>query len=769
MIDRFGVWTVDRPWFSLLVVGVLSLAALIGYVDPKWPQRTLFGDTVAATTSETRRGSDARPSSGIARPSSGNALNVTRGDAVLVVESEHFFSAEGAAAMRAVAERLEALDYVRRVVWMDQLPPLNIFGLPEPLFPRGTASPMRYEEAKKRALKHPLIVGQLLSPDAKTAVMLVHFDWLFVRDDADCIENLLAQARDAASPFPQVNLQFSITGSVPIRLTAMQQHEANELKYQLIGYSMVVVMALVLFRGLAAVIIIALSTSLGVIWTLGILRFFDLQENPFNDVVLPVMLSLVGLTDGVHLLVQIRRHRSSGMSAVESARRGVAEVGVACFLTAITTSIGFGSLGLAHHRIVREFGLSCVLGVFLTFTSVMGVIPLACRTWLGHRVHAGQEKSLIDRNLAKIGGLIEWVMRHRRTVAWSGIIGTFVMALIGFTLRPDERSSRILPEGSEPAVALQKLDRALGGLESSTVEIHWDPSVPADSPQVLAVVQEVDTLLRSEPLLSHPISLLQLLNALPGEGDGADRMSLLDLLPPPLKLAFYSPEQHQATVQFRVQDLGIARYGPVFERLEKGVAQIQAAHPGFTCELSGSAIWRWENLYQIVLDLFSSLGSEAVIIFGVMMVAYRSIRLGLISIIPNAFPLAVAAVYMVITGQPLEVVSVCSFTICLGIAVDDTIHFLTRYQEECLIDQTRDDAIRHSFANAGTGMIMTTVILVAGFSTVLFSGLRDHQIFAKMGAITIIAAFFGDLVLLPALLACYGPQPGVGSGTSDRK
>lgn len=762
MIDRFGVWTVDRPWFSLVVLGLLSLAAIGGYVDPQWPRRLVSQE---ADTQESSRPGERFDT----RRSNSNTLNVTRGDAVLVVESERFFTAEGATALRAVVERLEELDAVRRVVWMDQLPPLNIFGLPEPLFPRGSASPQRYEEARQRALQHPLIVGQLLSPDARTAVLLVNFDWVYVRDDADCIENLLATARQAAAQFPQVNLQFSITGAVPIRLTAMQQHEANELKYQLIGYAMVVVMSLILFRGLAAVIIIAISTSLGVIWTLGILRYFDLQENPFNDVVLPVMLSLVGLTDGVHLLVQIRRHRSRGMNAVESARRGVAEVGVACFLTAITTSIGFGSLGLAHHRIVREFGLSCVMGVFLTFMSVMGVIPLACRTWLGHHVHVGQEKSLVDRNLARIGGLIEWVMRHRRSVAWSGIAATFVMALIGLTLRPDERSSRILPEGSEPAVALEKLDRALGGLESSTVEIRWDETVPADSSDILAVVQQVDALLRQEPLLSHPLSLLQLLNALPGEGEALDRMSLLDLLPPPLKRAFYSPEERQATVQFRVQDLGIARYGPVFERLETRIAEIQTEHPGFTCELSGSAIWRWRNLYQIVLDLFSSLGSEAVIIFGVMMVAYRSIRLGLISIIPNAFPLAVAAVYMVITGQPLEVVSVCSFTICLGIAVDDTIHFLTRYQEECLIAQSRDDAIRRSFANAGTGMIMTTVILVAGFSTVLFSGLRDHQVFAKMGALTIVAAFFGDLVLLPALLACYGPKPVAGLATSDRE
>lgn len=139
-------------------------------------------------------------------------------------------------------------------------------------------------------------------------------------------------------------------------------------------------------------------------------------------------------------------------------------------------------------------------------------------------------------------------------------------------------------------------------------------------------------------------------------------------------------------------------------------------------------------MYQIVVDLVSSLGSAALIIFGVLGIAYRSVRLGLISVLPNVFPLAVAAAFMAWTGQSLEVVSVCCFTICLGIAVDDTIHFLTRYQQECRTASSREEAIRNSFSAAGTGMIMTTLILVAGFCTVLFSGLREHQIFARMGA-----------------------------------
>ena len=160
-----------------------------------------------------------------------------------------------------------------------------------------------------------------------------------------------------------------------------------------------------------------------------------------------------------------------------------------------------------------------------------------------------------------------------------------------------------------------------------------------------------------------------------GQGADEDRMSLLELLPPPLKRAFYQPELRNATVSFRVQDLGIAKYGPVFERIESGLQAIQKAHPEFDLSMSGQAVWRWKNLFQIVVDLAASLGTAAVIIFIVLTLVYRSLKIGLISIIPNLFPLALAGSYLAITGQSLEIVSVCAFTVCLGIAVDDTIHF----------------------------------------------------------------------------------------------
>ena len=762
IFHRSTDWIVERPWITILLLTLITLFAVVGYYRP-----ALVLDFLNPPVVEPENQSQVVVNNDdeSARPPDVNPFSIAAAEAIIVAESDHFFTPDGAKTMRHVVETLESTRYVRSVVWMDELPVLNIFGLPEPLLPRETASQSRFDAAREKALANPLVKGQMLSADGNTLLLLVNFDYFFVESNEDCISGLRKIAESAAAETSDLDFAFSVTGNMPLELTFIAQHEASLLKYQLIGYGMIAIMALILFRGLPAVIIVAVAPALGVFWTLGLLPYFDVQENPFNDVILPVLVSLVGLTDGVHLMVHIRKLRAKGLATLDAAREGVREVGLACALTSLTTAIGFGSLILASHKTVREFGMCCVIGVICTFISVVTTIPLLCSSWLGRRVHHGLEKSLIDKNLGKISHIVDYTLDRIPLFSKLGIGVTLGLFLIACLLKPDERRVEGLPTRAEPVVALAKMDKAMGGLEIAEVHVVWDGTVESDSDRVLDVVTEVDELLRTEELAGHPLSIRNLVDALPGDPAAERRMPMLDLLPPPLKRAFYTPESRFAKVLFRVQDIGIAKYGPVFKRLEEGLGEISARHDAFDTYIAErGAYWRWKNLYQIVVDLLKSLFSASFIIFVVLTIVYRSLRIGLISIIPNLFPLVLAASFLVLTGQSLEMVSVCSFTICLGIAVDDTIHFLTRYKEESRKTDDHRVAIRNAFTGVGTALIMTTVVLLAGFGTVLFSESREHRVFAWMGSITIAAALFGDMIFLPALLARFGrntssPEP----------
>jgi len=748
---------VDHPWACLLVAAVVTLLAASGYRDPGWARRVLERVGVAEAKEE-----PAQPASNsgrrLGRTTRGRGSALGRGDVVLMVESPAIFTRDGAAALRHVVARLEALDAVAGVTWLDEAPPLNVFGLAEPILPRGAATESRFAVARDRAVKHPLVVGQLLSPDAATTVLLVRLDWAFVDDEADVTERLLDTARSAAAEHPAVPLTISLTGPVPLRLAWMRSREANERTFQFIAYALILALSAVLFRGLSVVLVTALAPVLGVLWTMGLIRCFDLQDNPFSHVILPILLSLVGFADSVHMMVDIRRGLAAGLVPREACHRALATVGVACFLTMITTAIGMASLSLARHEAVRDFGWSCVIGVAATWMAVMAVLPLACVTRWGGVLAKGAGREAIGGQLPRIQRGIDFTLRRPRVTSAVAIGLLAAFGLISLRLQPDDRKASILPMGSPAAMALERLDRALGGLDVCSADISWDAGTLAP-PLVADLVAAVDDVVAAEPMLGHPLSIRRLIDALPGDGPTRERTSLLELLPPPLKRSLYDPEAGTARVTFRVQDKGTVAYKPTFDRVDERLQAIAAAHPGVTIGLSGEPIWRWRDLYHVVMDLARSLGTAAIEILVVMIVAFRSVRLGLIAIVPNMLPLAAAAAWMVLTGQPLDVVSVCALTICLGIAVDDTIHFLARYRFEMAQGLPRLDAIRQAFAEVGTGMIMTTIVLVVGFSSVLISDNRDHRAFALLGVVTLAIALLCDLFCLPALVAVFDRDP----------
>ena len=330
-------------------------------------------------------------------------------DGILTAESDQLFTPDGVAAMQAAVAALESEDWISNVTWMEDVPGLNLFGLPEPVFPRHTASPELYEKAKQRALENPFVNGQLLSDDGKMMLLMFSYDFFMVESDEQCIAGVREVAEAAIADF-DVDIKFGVTGQTPIYMSMMEQHDSNNFFYQLVGYSVIFLMSLILFRGLVAVLILGAAPALGVFWTLGFVNFLGYGHNPFIDVILPILVSLVGLTDGVHLLVQIRKLQSDGLTPLQSAREGLSQVGLACGLTSLTTAIGFGSLALARHEFVQEFGYSCVIGVICCFLAVITVIPLASSTWIGQFVQSKNKTSWIDRNLDRISGVIDFVL-----------------------------------------------------------------------------------------------------------------------------------------------------------------------------------------------------------------------------------------------------------------------------------------------------------------------------------------------------------------------
>jgi len=711
------------------------------------------------------------------------------GDFFLVVESPALFEPKTFAVVRRLAQAIESDELVDSVITLDRVPVFDELGLPGRLMPQNGASREAFLAARERALAHPLIVGQLLSEDGQTMVLPVMFKR---REGNERQDSRQSKGTDAAvadsdknapneeqpirrekrlevveridaavhAALQGADLQVRLTGRIPLNKEQTATFEYEERKFRLIGFTLVFVLAAIIFRGLEAVLIVASACGLGLFWTIGALNLIGEDMNQLTSVILPVMLVMVGFTDGVHIMVDIRRSRAAGVSPLEASRHATLHLGMACALTSLTTAIGFGSLMIAESEVIRSFGRSCAIGVALMFVSVVTVIPLLSSTWLGRNIHRGHEHDIVNRNMTMLYGMIAWVTRHAKLVASGGTLLTLALVALALaTLRPDNRIEDDFPSNSRAYQALKHCDEALGGIQFIQVVIDWPENVSEQSPELFETLRDVDQLLNDEPLVRYPLSILNLVRSLPGnEEDLAGQSRWLKLLPKSVSRRFMKVESRRALVTGRVQDLGIASYEPVFQRLEEKLAALEAVRPGFRLKLSGGPVVMGRTLHSIISDLAKSLGMAAVIIFVVLGIAFRSALIGLISVVPNLFPLAVTATMLVAMGRPLEISSVCAFTICLGIAVDDTIHFLTRFRRELAVDGDVEGALARSIIGVGTALLMTTVVLVAGFATVISSELPGNRTFGLMACSTIGAALVGDLIILPAMLACFVPR-----------
>ena len=187
---RLFFWWADHPAAQVLLLMLVTSLAIIGYVKPSLVRDLLVPPPAEELESGTPRDPTPQTLARTAPPPDVQPFQVAGGQCVVVATCEDFFTEEGLNAIRAVVADLEDLPQVRRVLWLDSIPGLNLFGLPEALLPRSNASPRQMQLGRERTLENPLAVGQLISADGKTVLLHLSIDWFYVTTDEACTSDL---------------------------------------------------------------------------------------------------------------------------------------------------------------------------------------------------------------------------------------------------------------------------------------------------------------------------------------------------------------------------------------------------------------------------------------------------------------------------------------------------------------------------------------------------------------------------------------------------
>jgi predicted RND superfamily exporter protein len=213
-----------------------------------------------------------------------------------------------------------------------------------------------------------------------------------------------------------------------------------------------------------------------------------------------------------------------------------------------------------------------------------------------------------------------------------------------------------------------------------------------------------------------------------------------------------SEDGSRARVVARVRDDGQRAIGALVDRIEARLSGTESV-------VGGEAYRTARGLVRLVEDLTTSLALAVLVIFVMLGLLLRSARLALISVLPNVLPLALTLAYMSLRGIPLQASTAIVFSVSIGLVVDGTIHILARYREEIARGVERRPALMAAMCGSGRAVVIGALTLLLGFIALLFASFVPIRLFAELSIVAIATSLLAELLVLPALLALFGPRP----------
>ena len=656
--------------------------------------------------------------------------------------SGDIFDAESLTALESLAGRLRVIEGVDDVRSIFDIRRQGTAGVVLPVIPR-TSDPLDAESlarAKARASGHPLVAGHLLSADASSSLLLVQLSATADRPPASSavvarIEAVLTESAPAEGP-----LALELTGLPALREQATRALRHDMLMFNSIGLVLAVMLSAVVARSLRSTVVASLPPFIGAIWALGTLGLLGAPVNILTSVV-PSLALVVGTCDSIHFIEDMRRSARRGIDPLAASSGAIRRIGMACGLTSIVTAIGFASLAVARIEAVRTFGIAAAIGALASFMAVTLLTPLIASTRFCSGLRLGRSSPLAGRVANVLAALS---VRHARPLVVLACSLTAALAFVGSGLDADTRIIDSLPSGAPASQALARVDAEFGGVMGVDVVVEWPVDVDWRDPAVLDALALAEAAVGREAGISRTISLSTVAAGMPPRvRRRLDVDSVSDLV---------APESRMALVRARVADLGSRRLEEIYDRVDASLARLEQDRPGWRFRLAGMSVVSARNIRQLVRDLGSSLVVEVLVIGCILAVAFRSPLAGIVSMLPNIFPLVVIAALLVITGRSLDPATVIVFNVCLGLAVDDTVHVLSALTRNRKEGVSIGSAVRRAVSEMGNAVVIGGVVLTVGFAAVTASSVPSLAGFGVLACAAVASATVAELLFLPALL-----------------
>tara|TARA_B100000579_G_scaffold391538_1_gene366820 strand:+ start:111 stop:2297 length:2187 start_codon:yes stop_codon:yes gene_type:complete len=583
--------------------------------------------------------------------------------------------------------------------------------------------------------------------------------WLKLKDNHNSYKKRSKVIEYIKSNTADFNWEWTYSGIPVVRNTYVEYMIEDNIKF-IPPVAIILIISLgLLFRHWLYVVLPLVTVIITACWILGIMSLTGRGLNVMTYMV-PTLLFIIGVSDSIHFLSRFNLHIKKGEDVKSSLEITIRDMGVALFLTSLTTAIGFLALLYSSISIVQEFGFFIACGVFIAYLLTLTFIP-SCLILLKDKISVIVLSSS-DKRSSFLKSISNIVMLRPKQIILSSIFFIIVSLIGAFSISTGSSLLSDLHPESGLYIDLKNVEKWFGGILPVEIIITKEDTVerPIYDKEIMRYTEKLQKYIYEIFPYSNWISLQRVLEKfiyeLDPNIDFPPDQEILD------QVYILTQDKTRELINFEENKIRISGLLPdlsseVLDNLEDSLNVFAANNfPSWlSIHMTGTMPVALKTNNHLIADLFSGFGLAFIFISLVMGLLFWSFRIGLISILPNLIPIIFAAGYLGFAGIPVRPPIAITFSICLGIAVDDSLHFLFRFWQERKKSSNIKEVISNTIETTGLAMLTSTIVLVSGFLVITVSTFIPTAQFGIISAITLTVALLIDITLLPALLILF--------------
>lgn len=580
------------------------------------------------------------------------------------------------------------------------------------------------------------------------------------------IENIEAKINEWSKKYKS-EIRFSGLPFTRTKIALIIKKELNMFIW--LALLITAVILYIFFRSFKVVFFAILIVGTGVIWVLGSLAVFDYKITILTGMIPPLII-VIGIPNSVFLLNKYHKEFTEHGNKIKALHRVISRVGNATFLTNLTTAAGFAAFIATGNKLLMEFGVIVslnIIGVFiLSIILIPGFFSFLPAPKPKHTKH-------LDYKLVnKLVNIFVFIVETKRIFIYTAVVIFLFAAGYGISkVRTQGYIVDDIPEDNPIYIDLKFLEKVTGGVMPIEIVISKKDNKDSVDYYMLEKINRLQERLEKYESLSKPVSIV---NAFKFVNQAFYKGKKKFYKFPNLQQAnniklymnnftgnnnlinqFIDSSFQTVRISLRAKDIGTKKMNRLRKNLENELSEIFPSGK-FNGMVTGSSIVFTRGTSHLINNLFTSLAIAVVIISILMASMFSSVRMIIVSIVPNILPMIFTAALMGYFEIPVKPSTVLVFSIAFGISVDNAIHFLTKYRQELISTNWQiKTSVINALRETGVSIVYTATILFYGFGIFILSDFGGTVALGTLVSVTLLFAMLSNLVLLPALLLSY--------------